>query len=114
MLNHLRNIKALCNIAIQHVANEVDALVAKRKGYSEIAIHNLINAVEGVLFIDDGVEKNSQGPYVLFPSAIWLAGQDLWSGVIYEVVSRLEMIFCMRMDDLPIVPTNTSKGPLLM
>jgi hypothetical protein len=45
-------------------------------------VHDLVNAVEWVLLVDDGVEENAEGPNVLLLSTVRLAGKDFGSGVI--------------------------------
>ena len=56
MLKDLVDIVPLRKVTIQHAANEIDALLTDGVRYSKVAIHNLVNAVEWVLLIDDGVE----------------------------------------------------------
>jgi hypothetical protein len=45
-------------------------------------IHDLVDVVERVLLVDDGVEQNSKGPYVLFLSAVGSSLKDLRRSVI--------------------------------
>jgi hypothetical protein len=37
-------------------------------------VHNLVDRVEGVFFVDDGVEKNAKSPDVLFFTTVGLSG----------------------------------------
>lgn len=86
MLQHLVDIKALGNIAVQHAADEINALFTKNEGYSKIAIHDLVDAVEWVLLVDDCVKEDAQRPYVLFFAAVWLSGKDFRGSVIWRVL----------------------------
>jgi hypothetical protein len=45
-------------------------------------VHDLVDAVEGVLLVDDGVEQNAQRPDVLLFTAVWLACEDFRRGVV--------------------------------
>jgi hypothetical protein len=36
-------------------------------------VHNLIDGVEGILFVDDGVEKDTEGPNILLFASVGLA-----------------------------------------
>lgn len=55
MLQHLLNRHPLCDIPIQHLADEIDARLAHHIRHAQIAVHDLIDAVEGVFFVYDGV-----------------------------------------------------------
>ena len=46
-------------------------------------VQNLINTVEGVFLINDGIEKNAEGPDVLLLATVGLAGENFGGGVIY-------------------------------
>lgn len=78
-------------------------------------VEDLVDVVEWVLLVDDGVEEDAQGPDVLLFAAVGLALQDLGGGVVYErgwsVVAS--MVHPARLI-LPIVPTKTSNGPFLI
>lgn len=73
----------LRDIAVEHLANQVDALVADDVGNAQVAVHDLVDAVEGVLLIDDGVQQDTEGPDVLFLAAVGLAGENFGGGVIW-------------------------------
>lgn len=55
VIQHLFYCVSLADISVQHTADQVDAVFAEYKRDAKISIHNLINAVEGVLFVDNGV-----------------------------------------------------------
>lgn len=80
---HLPNVRALGHVAVQHAADEVDALGAHGKGNAQVQVHDLVDAVKGVLLVDDGVQENAQRPHVLRFAAIGLASQDFGGCVIY-------------------------------
>lgn len=82
MSNDLIDVVPLRNVTVEHAANEVDALFAEDEGDAQVAIHNLVDAVEGVLLVDDGVEEDAQGPDVLLLTTVRFASQDLGGGVI--------------------------------
>jgi hypothetical protein len=45
-------------------------------------VHDFVNGIEGVFFVDDGVEEDAKGPDVLFFTAVGFAGQDFGSGIV--------------------------------
>jgi len=66
MGQHLFNVVSLIHLPVEHAADEVDTIIANSKRDSQVAVHDLIYAVEGVLFVDDGIEQNAQCPNILF------------------------------------------------
>lgn len=71
MFKYFSNCKSVINITIEHRADEVDAIFRERKeGDSEGVVKDLINIVERVLLIDNGIEENAQSPDVLFLATI--------------------------------------------
>ena len=91
MRQHLFDIEALLDVPVQHAPDEVDALVTNGVRDAQVAVHDLVDAVEWVLLVDDGVEENAQRPYVLFLAAVRLATEDFWGGVVWDgSVSRVK------------------------
>jgi hypothetical protein len=45
-------------------------------------VHDLVYAIEWVLFVDDGVEQNAKGPDILLFATVGSAGEDFWGSVI--------------------------------
>lgn len=94
MVQHLDNIISLCYIAVEHAADQVDALIADCVWYSKVTIHDLVDAVEWVLLIDDGVEQDAQCPYILLLAIIWLASKDLRCSIIYRCL-LVPVLLCL-------------------
>jgi hypothetical protein len=69
-------------IPVEHTSDEVDTLLADDIWHPQVAIHDLIDAVEGVLLVYDGIKEYSQGPYILLFASIRLASQNLGCCVI--------------------------------
>lgn len=82
MLQDLLDSIPLRDITIEHLADQVDTLIADNVGNTQVAIHNLVNAVERVLLVDDGVEEDTESPDVLLLATVGLAGEDFGGGVI--------------------------------
>lgn len=82
MREHLVDVVPLGHVPIKHAANKVDAFFAHDERDAQIAIHNLVDTVKGVLLVDDGVEEDTQGPYVLLSTTIRFASQDLGRSII--------------------------------
>lgn len=82
VVQNLVDVVALFHVAIKHMADKINALVTNRVRYTQVAVHDLVNAVEGILLVYNRVEKNAQCPYVLLLSAIWLSSKHFGSGVV--------------------------------
>lgn len=70
MLHHRLNPNSPLDIPIQHLPNEVQIFVTHNVRYAKVVVHDLVDAVEGVLFVHDGVEEDAEGPDVLFFAAV--------------------------------------------
>jgi hypothetical protein len=84
MVEHLCDVVPLLDVPVQHAADEIDALGADGEGHPEVAVHDLIDAVERVLLVDDGVQQDAQCPDILFLATVRLARQDFRSCVVCE------------------------------
>jgi hypothetical protein len=92
----LTDCNPLLDIAVEHESYEVDAFFAHDPWNSQVVIHDLVYAIERVFFVDDGVQQDAKGPYILFFATVGAAGEyfrgcvicyDL-SGVVKEDGSR--------------------------
>ena len=70
MLKHGLDANAPLNIAIEHLADKVNTLLTHYIRDSKVVVHNLVDGVERVLFVDDGVEQDAESPDVLFFAAV--------------------------------------------
>ncbi len=82
MRQHPLNRQPLLHIPIEHPADQVDALVADGVRHAQVAVHDLVDGVEGVLLVDDGVQQDAQRPDVLLLAAVGPAREDFGGGVI--------------------------------
>ena len=55
MPHDLRNTQPTINISIQHAPDQINALLAHNPGNAQVVIHDLVDAVEGVFLVDEGV-----------------------------------------------------------
>lgn len=112
MINNFRYRDSIVNITVEHPADKVDAVLGEwKKGDSKGVVENFVDVVEWILLIDDGIEQNAQSPDVLLFAAVRFALKDFRCRIIYNGQPQFKH---QRVDNLPIVPTNTSKGPFLM
>lgn len=74
MLKHLLDRDARFDIANEHGADQVDAVFAHDVRDAEVAVHDLVNAIEWILFVNDGVQEDTQGPDILLFATVGLAG----------------------------------------
>jgi hypothetical protein len=45
-------------------------------------VHDLVYAVERILFVDDGIEQNAEGPNILLFPTVGSAGEYFWGSVV--------------------------------
>ena len=82
MFQYLGDRNSLLNIAVQHQPHEINALFGHDPWHSKIMVHDLVDAIERVLFVDDGVEQDAESPDILFFAAIRTASEDFGGCVI--------------------------------
>jgi hypothetical protein len=82
VLNHLRDVGALLDIAVEHAPNEVDAFVANSEWNTQIAVHDFVDTVKWVLLVNDGVEEDAKGPDILLLAAVRFSSQNLGGCII--------------------------------
>lgn len=74
MLQYFTDSYPLIDIPIEHQSDEIDTRIAHNIRNAQVMIHNLVDAVERVLLVDDCVEEDAQGPDVLLLAAVGLTG----------------------------------------
>lgn len=70
MLQYLLDGYPGIHIAVQHRADQIDTVLAHDIWYAEIPIQYLVDVVKWILFVDDRIEQDSQGPNILLLAAI--------------------------------------------
>lgn len=112
MINHFRYCNSIVNVTVEHSANEIDAILREwKKGDSKWVIEDFVDVVERILLVDDCVKKDAESPHVLFFAAVGFALKNFGCRIIYNNQQRDTKT---EEKNLPIVPTNTSKGPFLI
>lgn len=64
--------------------HQVDALFAHHPWHAQVMVHDLVDGVEGVLFVNDGVEQDAESPDILLFTAIGFASKNFRSSVIWN------------------------------
>ena len=82
MFHDLGNRQPLIDISIQHGLDQLNARLAHDPRYPQLMVHDLVDAVEGVFFVDEGVEEDAEGPDVLLFAAVGFALEDFGGGVV--------------------------------
>ena len=82
VLENLADRDALLHVAVQHEPHKIDALLAHDPGDAEVVVHDLVDGVEGVFLVDDGVDQNAESPDVLLLPTIRVARKDLRRSVV--------------------------------
>ncbi len=57
MTQHLLNGHPLLDIAIEHQPDQINAILAHDEWNTQPMIHNLIDTVERILLVDDGIQQ---------------------------------------------------------
>lgn len=82
MLQYFLNCYPGVNIPVEHCSYQINALFTHDIRNPKIAVHNLVNAVEWILFVDDGVKKDAECPDILLLTTIGFSGKDFGCCVI--------------------------------
>lgn len=85
MLQHTLDIDPSLHITVQHSSDQINAVIAHNIRHSQIVIHDFVNAVEWVLLIDNGIQKDAKGPNILLLAAVRMASENFRGGVVYEL-----------------------------
>lgn len=70
------------DISIEHSADQIYAVFAHNVRYSKVTVHYLVDAVERILLVDNGVEKDAESPDILLLAAVRLASENFWRCII--------------------------------
>ena len=70
------------HIAVQHLADQINTVLAHHVRHAQVMVHDLINTIKRVLLVHDSVKKDAQGPDVLLFAAVWQAAEDFGRGVV--------------------------------
>lgn len=71
MLEHGLDAYPSLHVSVQHLADQVDAVLAHHVRHSQVMVHDFVNRVKGVFLVHDGVEQDAQSPYVLLLAPVW-------------------------------------------
>jgi hypothetical protein len=83
MLHNFRDRQAVVNIPIKHLSDQINAFLRERQEwYPERMVQDLIDVVEWVFFVDDGVEKDTESPNILLLASVRLALQYFRGGIV--------------------------------
>jgi hypothetical protein len=75
--------KSVVNVTIEHRADEVNAVFREGKEWdSEGVVKDLIDIVERVLLVYDGVEENAQSPDILLLASVRSSLEDFGRGIV--------------------------------
>lgn len=70
MLQDCLNTNSSFHISIEHLSDEIQVVVAHDIRYSQVVVHNLVDAIERIFFVHDGVQEDSESPDVLLFASI--------------------------------------------
>lgn len=84
MLQHAFNADSATHISVEHCADQIDAVFTHDIWNAKVPVHDLVDAVERVLFIDDRVEQDAKRPDVLLFAAVRFSSKDFGGCVIWE------------------------------
>jgi len=55
MLEYAFDVNPAIHISIEHCADQINAVFAHYVWYTEVSVHNLVDAVERIFFVNDGI-----------------------------------------------------------
>lgn len=113
MLHDLRDRQPLVYVSFQHGLDQINVLLAHDPWDSEFTVHDLVDAIEWVLLVNDRVEKDPKRPHVLLFAPVRTPLKDFGRRVICRVTISVT-VYASKRWILPMVPTKTSNGPFLM
>ena len=87
MLHYLPDTQPSIHIPLQHASDQIDTTLTHDPRNAELMIHDFVDAVKGVFFIDESVKEDAEGPDVLFFAAVRFPLQYFRGGVICEKIS---------------------------
>lgn len=70
------------DVPVEHLLDQLDVRGGHDPRDAQFVVEYFIDAVEGVLLVDEGVEEDAEGPDVLFLAAVGFALEDFGRGVI--------------------------------
>lgn len=73
MIQDLCDGVTLIHFAVEHRLDQIDRRLAHDPRNAQLVVHDLVDAVEGILLVDERVEKDPKGPHVLLPATIRFA-----------------------------------------
>ena len=86
MLHDFSNGVTIIDITIEHFPNQIDAFLRERQeGNAQRVVQDLVDVVEWVLFVHNGVEEDPQSPDVLFFAAVGLTLEDFRGRIVCVV-----------------------------
>lgn len=59
MVQDLLDSHTRLDVAVQHQADQVNTIIAHDVRDTEVAVHDLIDAVERILLVDDGIKEDT-------------------------------------------------------
>lgn len=72
MLKHFLDGDSRFHISVKHCADKINAIFAHDVWNSKIAVHDFVDTVEWILFVDNSVKENSKRPDILLLASVRL------------------------------------------
>jgi len=82
MLDNILDANPPLHVSIQHLTDEIQAVLAHHVRYTQVVVHDLVDAVERVLLVDDGIQQDTERPDVLLFTSVGQAPKDFWCCVV--------------------------------
>ena len=82
MIQDVLDADAALDVAIEHLTDQVDAVLAHDVRDAQVVVHDLVDAVERVLLVDDGIQQDTERPDVLLFTSVGQAPKDFWCCVV--------------------------------
>lgn len=70
------------HVSVEHLPNEIQAVLAHDVRHAQVVIHNLIDTIERILFVHDRVQEDPQRPDILLFAAVRKPSKDFGCRVV--------------------------------
>lgn len=77
MLHNLRDRVSLVDVPIEHGFDQIDGCVTHNPRDAELVVHDFVDAVKRVFFVDESVQQNTERPHILFSAPVGFTLQHL-------------------------------------
>lgn len=72
------------DVAVEHLANQVDAILTHDVRDAQVMVHDLVDGVKRVLLVHNGVKQDAEGPDILLLATVRRSAEDFGCCVVCQ------------------------------